>query len=77
MRANPLRKPENAPLPDLVDLATIRARLVPLGARTLRRMVSAGNFPRADVSIGGKIRLWRSATVREWIDQQAQEVARQ
>jgi predicted DNA-binding transcriptional regulator AlpA len=34
--------------------------------RTIYRMISAGEFPRADKAIGRKIRLWHPETIRQW-----------
>ena len=53
--------------PALLTLALIRAHFVPQGARTLHRWISAGQFPRADIAFGGKVRLWKRETVERWI----------
>lgn len=62
-------------LPDastaLLTLAQIRKHYVPLGARTLFRLISAGKFPKADIAVGGKLRLWKRETVEEWINTRA------
>jgi predicted DNA-binding transcriptional regulator AlpA len=45
----------------------IRRLYLPIGERTLFRMMAIGTFPKADVRIGGKLRLWRRATIEQWI----------
>ncbi len=65
----------DTPLPDLLTLKLIRAHYLPLGERTIFRMISAGDFPKADVSIGAKIRLWRRVTIEAWISERASAVA--
>ena len=59
-----------APCPALLTKILIRRHYLPVAERTLDRLVSAGRFPRADVSIGSKIRLWRRASVERWISEQ-------
>jgi predicted DNA-binding transcriptional regulator AlpA len=44
---------------------------VPAGERTIRRWMSSGIFPPADISIGGKVRYWRRETIEQWISAQA------
>jgi len=58
--------------PELLTLAMIRRHYVPLGARTLFRMIAAGTFPKADIAIGGKTRFWKRSTVESWIAQNAE-----
>lgn len=58
---------ETSPPPELLTLAMIRRHYVPLGARTLFRMIAARTFPKADIAIGAKTRLWRRETVLAWI----------
>jgi len=53
--------------PQLLILAMIRQHYVPIAARTIFRMISSGRFPKADIGIGGKIRLWKRETVEAWI----------
>jgi predicted DNA-binding transcriptional regulator AlpA len=53
--------------PALLTLAMIRRYYLPLGSRTVFRMISSGQFPKADISIGGKVRLWKRETVEAWI----------
>ncbi len=65
MPANPATSP-----PALVTKALILQFYVPAGARTLSRWISAGQFPRADICIGSKVRMWRRETVEGWIDAQ-------
>lgn len=60
-------------LPALLTLALIHKHFVPLGIRTLYRMISAGTFPRADVRLGEKIRLWKRETVENWIESSGAE----
>jgi predicted DNA-binding transcriptional regulator AlpA len=62
---------ETQALPELLTLALIRRHFVPLGARTLFRMIATGTFPKADISIGGKTRFWKRATVQAWIKKNA------
>ena len=57
--------------PALLTLALIRRYYLPLGERTIFRMISAGTFPRADISKGGKLRLWKRETVEQWIEDQS------
>ena len=58
---------ESTVLPALLTLALIRQHYLPVGERTLFRLISAGAFPRADIGIGGKLRLWKRETVEAWI----------
>jgi predicted DNA-binding transcriptional regulator AlpA len=58
--------PTNPP-PALLTLAMIRQHYLPLAPRTLFRMISSGKFPKAEVVIGGKIRLWKRETVTSWV----------
>jgi excisionase family DNA binding protein len=51
----------------LLTLAMIRAEYLPVAARTIFRMISSGQFPKADIGIGGKMRLWKRETVEAWI----------
>lgn len=39
-----------------------------IGGRTLDRWISAGIFPKADISIGGKTRLWRRESLLSWLE---------
>lgn len=68
----PIAKPRSDPIdpPALLTLTLIRRFYLPLGERTIFRMISAGTFPRADVSLGAKVRLWRRETVEQWIESQ-------
>lgn len=54
--------------PALLTLALIRKLYLPLGERTIFRMIAAGTFPRADLSMGSKVRLWKRETVEQWIE---------
>jgi hypothetical protein len=58
---------ETPPPPALLTLALIRELYFPIGQRTIFRLISAGNFPKADVGIGAKIRLWKRETIEAWI----------
>jgi hypothetical protein len=53
--------------PALLTLAMIRRYYLPIASRTLFRLISSGRFPKADIGIGGKLRLWKRETVEEWI----------
>jgi len=44
------------------------ARALDVGERTLHRLISSNQFPRADIKLGGKILRWKPETVREWIE---------
>jgi len=59
--------------PALLTKALIRRHYVPAGERTLDRWISAGAFPRPDISIGGKVRYWRRETVESWIEDRTAE----
>lgn len=61
------------PIPELLTEKLIRRHFLPIGARTLARWVSARQFPKADLALGGKTRFWRRSTVESWIDSQAAE----
>jgi predicted DNA-binding transcriptional regulator AlpA len=54
-------------IPETVTLKIISQRLVPVTPRTLERWQSCGRFPKPDIAIGQRVRLWRSATVLGWI----------
>lgn len=60
-------------LPALLDAATIRKQIIRIGQRTFWRWVASGTFPRPDISIGGKVRLWKRETVETWIDETARK----
>ena len=53
--------------PALLTLALIRRHYFPVGERTVFRLISSGKFPRADVRMGGKLRLWRRETIENWV----------
>jgi predicted DNA-binding transcriptional regulator AlpA len=59
-------------VPVLLTKALIRKHYIPAGERTLDRWISSGQFPRADIAIGGKVRYWKRETVEAWINAQAQ-----
>ena len=52
----------------LLTKAEIRKHFLPMGERTLDRLIAGGKFLQPDKSIGAKIRLWRVDTVLRWID---------
>jgi predicted DNA-binding transcriptional regulator AlpA len=56
----------NSP-PALLTLALIREHYLPIGERTMFRLISIGKFPKADIGIGGRIRLWKRQTIEAWI----------
>jgi predicted DNA-binding transcriptional regulator AlpA len=60
--------------PALLTLAMIRRYYVPIASRTLFRLISSGRFPKADIGIGGKLRLWKRDTVEAWIASNAVRV---
>lgn len=62
---------DSLPIPALLTKALIRKHYVPAGERTLDRWISSGQFPRPDISIGGKVRYWKRETVEAWIEAQA------
>ena len=72
---SPIAAPPQRPaeLPELITAAIIRKRILPVGERTFWRWVSSGTFPRPDISVGGKVRLWRRETVETWIEERSRE----
>jgi hypothetical protein len=58
---------EQRAIPALLTLALIRKHYLPVGERTVFRMISSGKFPKADIGIGTKIRLWKRETIEAWI----------
>jgi predicted DNA-binding transcriptional regulator AlpA len=54
-------------IPALLSEKLIRLHFLPIGSRTFWRWVSSGQFPRPDISLGGKIRLWKRESVQAWI----------
>lgn len=62
--------------PALLTEKMVRAHYLPIGARTLARWISSGQFPKADLALGAKARFWRRESVERWIDAQAQGVTR-
>ena len=57
--------------PALLNLAMVRRFYLPAGQRTLYRWISAGQFPKPDVAIGGKVRWWKRDTIEAWIAEQS------
>jgi predicted DNA-binding transcriptional regulator AlpA len=57
--------------PALLTLAMVRRYYVPIASRTLFRLISSGQFPKADIGIGGKLRLWKRETIENWIATQS------
>jgi predicted DNA-binding transcriptional regulator AlpA len=60
-------------IPALLTQQLVRKHYLPLAERTFWRWVSAGQFPKPDLSMGGKARFWKRETVRAWIDSQARK----
>lgn len=60
--------------PALLTLLMIRKFYLPIGERTVFRLISAGKFPKADIGIGGKLRLWKRETIEAWIAMNASVV---
>ena len=58
-------------VPALLTKALIRKFYLPAGERTLDRWVSAGQFPKPDIAMGGKVRYWRRETIEGWIEAQS------
>jgi predicted DNA-binding transcriptional regulator AlpA len=58
-------------IPALLTMDHVRRHFIPLDPRTLRRWISAGRFPQADMRIGGKVRMWKRETVERWIEEQS------
>jgi predicted DNA-binding transcriptional regulator AlpA len=56
----------------LISLAHV-VEMVGMSERTLYRMISRGQFPRADYRRGGtagrRLTLWRRDTVNQWIEE--------
>jgi predicted DNA-binding transcriptional regulator AlpA len=63
-------------LPAVLSANLILRYVVPVGRRTFSRWLSDGTFPRADISIGGKVRLWKLETVQAWIAERSEAGAR-
>ena len=61
-----------ADMPHLLTLQLIRRLYLPIGERTVFRLMATGKFPQADIRIGGKLRLWRRDTIEQWIAMQAE-----
>ena len=68
--------PRFAAPPALLTKTLILQFYLPAGGRTLDRWISAGTFPRPDISIGGKVRYWKRETVEAWIAAQAEGAGR-
>jgi hypothetical protein len=58
------------PLPLLLTDALIRQHVLPVGRRTLQRMICAETFPAPDCRLNGK-RFWRRETVLNWLAEYA------
>lgn len=54
--------------PALLTMALLRQHYLPFDERTIYRMISAGRFPKAELSIGRKLRAWRRETVEQWVE---------
>ena len=66
MKSKELKENAGNP-PALLTMALLRRHYFPVGERTVFRLISAGRFPRADIRMGGKLRLWKRETVEAWI----------
>jgi excisionase family DNA binding protein len=64
---------EPVTIPAMLTMKLIRTHYLPVDERTIYRWLSAGEFPKADICKGGKIRLWRRETVETWIEQDGSE----
>jgi predicted DNA-binding transcriptional regulator AlpA len=60
-------RPDASSPPALLTLALVRRHYFPVGERTLFRLISSGRFPRADIRMGGKLRLWKRETIENWV----------
>jgi predicted DNA-binding transcriptional regulator AlpA len=67
-----VKRNQEEPLPELLNLRMIRARVVPVSMRLLYQWISQGTFPPSDLRIG-RVRMWRRDTVLAWVEQQAEE----
>jgi predicted DNA-binding transcriptional regulator AlpA len=54
-------------IPALLTQQLVRKHFLPLAERTFWRWVSAGQFPKPDLAMGGKARFWKRETVERWI----------
>jgi predicted DNA-binding transcriptional regulator AlpA len=68
--------PQPVSIPALLTLALIRQHYLPIGERTLFRLISSGRFPKADIGIGGKLRLWKRETIETWISRWSKTAGR-
>jgi predicted DNA-binding transcriptional regulator AlpA len=59
--------------PALLTLALVRRHYFPVGERTVFRLISSGRFPRADIRMGGKLRLWKRETIENWVTTTAEK----
>ena len=66
-------KSEKPALPALLTLKMILSDILPVAVRTANRWIASGQFPAADVEIGGKARFWRRETVENWIAEEAKK----
>lgn len=53
----------------LLDGPTVAARVM-ISIHSLRRLVSAGEFPQPIV-IGQRVRRWRACDIDQWVDEKA------
>jgi hypothetical protein len=60
-------------IPALLTLSLIVKYFIPTHERTIHRWISAGEFPKADIRKGRKIRFWRRKTVETWIGENSEE----
>ncbi len=61
------------PIPELLNQQMVRRFYLPLAERTFWRWVSAGQFPKPDLAMGGKSRFWKRETVLRWIEERSAE----
>jgi predicted DNA-binding transcriptional regulator AlpA len=57
----------------LLTIELICTHYVPVKKRAVYRWISAGDFPRAEVVIGGKSHFWRRETIEAWIASKVEE----
>jgi predicted DNA-binding transcriptional regulator AlpA len=55
-------------LPAMLTREMICTHIAPIKERTFFKMLSQGRFPPADISCGGKVRLWKKTTIEAWMN---------
>ena len=63
-------------LPAMLTLALIRQHIIPMSERTFHRWIETGAFPKPDIQIGEKTRLWRRETIIEWENDNREKTSR-